>query len=496
MSSDVEEGDFGPQIDVKVPSTFNGWMALIGKTLAPAEELSPFKLGQISQLIQDVHKDTGLMLAPYFTMGQVAFLIAFVLYLTTAIVAIVLDFGAASDGCADEHWVWLFVLLSTAIPTGLGFVMGLVKTGLNILDLKKRIGWEVPAICLSFPAPVLSVVLGILGIVLWANMDSGCDGTYSSTYGLLYTVFKVQVLVMGISAIFGTLTCIAQGSIFLASLNPSDPDLDQLKADLKQAESNRDAARGAYEKGAEQIVSRLKKELAAAEKERDTLKKKVKPDPEDPDAVKLPASFSEFSEMAVKTLAPMEEISPFKLGQIQILISDIHAGAGEAVAPYFALGMVFFLMSFAAYFVLAIISLAADFAAMDCPCATESAVWLYVLLVVVIPTSLGFVLGLIRAALALADLKGRFGWEVPSVFLTLPGPLLYIGLGIWGWFLWLQMSGDCAASYQSDHGLLLTIFHLQVVIMTVAAVFGIITCVAQASVLISELTGKKAEDKE
>ena len=70
---------------------------------APAEELSPFKLGQISQLIQDVHKDTGLMLAPYFTMGQVAFLIAFVLYLTTAIVAIVLDFGAASDGCADEH---------------------------------------------------------------------------------------------------------------------------------------------------------------------------------------------------------------------------------------------------------------------------------------------------------------------------------------------------------------------------------------------------------
>ena len=166
------------------------------------------------------------------------------------------------------------------------------------------------------------------------------------------------------------------------------------------------------------------------------------------------------------------------------------------MAPYFALGMVFFLMSFAAYFVLAIISLAADFAAMDCPCATESAVWLYVLLVVVIPTSLGFVLGLIRTALALADLKGRFGWEVPSVFLTLPGPLLYIGLGIWGWFLWLQMSGDCAASYQSDHGLLLTIFHLQVVIMTVAAVFGIITCVAQASVLISELTGKKAEDKE
>ena len=45
------------------------------------------------------------------------------------------------------------------------------------------------------------------------------------------------------------------------------------------------------------------------------------------------------------------------------------SAAGEAVAPYFAIGMVFFLMLFVAYFVLAVVSIAVDFDAMDAPCA-------------------------------------------------------------------------------------------------------------------------------
>jgi len=35
------------------------------------------------------------------------------------------------------------------------------------------------------------------------------------------------------------------------------------------------------------------------------------------------------SDLMVKWLAPLEEVSPFKLGQIQILISDINKDAGE-----------------------------------------------------------------------------------------------------------------------------------------------------------------------
>jgi len=40
------------QIDV--PNTFQGWCSLISRVLAPAEELSPFKLGQIQKLIFDM----------------------------------------------------------------------------------------------------------------------------------------------------------------------------------------------------------------------------------------------------------------------------------------------------------------------------------------------------------------------------------------------------------------------------------------------------------
>ena len=43
--------------------------------------------------------------------------------------------------------------------------------------------------------------------------------------------------------------------------------------------------------------------------------------------------------------------------------------AGEAVAPYFAIGMVFFLLLFVAYFVVANVAIVVDFDAMDAPCA-------------------------------------------------------------------------------------------------------------------------------
>jgi len=487
-----EEGEFGPETEIKVPTTFQGWMALIGKTLAPAEEVSPFKLGQVQQLIGDINKDAGLFVAPVFTMGQIVFLLAFVVYLAAAIFALALDFDAFDAPCAEEHWVWLYVLLVTAIPTGLGFVMGIVKTVLLAVNLKKRIGWDIPPVFLSFPGPVSYIVLGIFGILLWANMDDGCDSFYESNHFLLYTIFHIQVIVMGVAAIFGTLTCFAQGTVFIASLNPKDPDLEKLKEALNEAESNLQTAEREYQAGAEQIVARLKKELAEAERERDDLKQQLAP--EDPDGFKMPTSFNEFSDLMVKWLSPLEEVSPFKLGQIQILISDINKEAGEWVAPYFAIGMVFFLMAFAAYFVLAIIALVLDFEAMDAACAEDSWVWLYVLLVVVIPTSLGFVMGLVKTGLNIADLKGRFGWEIPAVFLALPGPILYIVLGVLGWVLWFTMEDSCTSYYETSVFLLFVIFRIQVILMTVATVFGLITCVAQASVLIAQMSAGKEED--
>ena len=48
----------------------------------------------------------------------------------------------------------------------------------------------------------------------------------------------------------------------------------------------------------------------------------------------------------------------------------------------------------------------------------DSWVWLYVLLAVVIPTSLGFVMGVVKGALIAADLKERVGWEVSYVHIS------------------------------------------------------------------------------
>ena len=305
-----------------------------------------------------------------------------------AIVALVSDFGASGDSCAAESWVWLFVLLAIAIPTGLGFVMGLVKTGLNMANLKKHFGWEVPPMLLSFPGPILYVVLGILGILMWAQMTDGCASTYSSTYGLLFVIFKIQVIMFGVAAIFGAITTFSQTVVFINSLNPEDPDLTALKKKLDEAEGELKQAERDYVQGAEQIVAKLKKQVADAERERDDAKGQLKAESEAASSL----SFGEISSLVVKYLVispsicitfdvkplishqaaqyrdkvcdeqgPVEEISPFKLAQIQELIGQIHKETGDAIAPYFAVAIVIFLIAFCLYLALAIVALVFDF---------------------------------------------------------------------------------------------------------------------------------------
>mmetsp|Transcript_82649 Transcript_82649/g.134009 ORF Transcript_82649/g.134009 Transcript_82649/m.134009 type:complete len:512 (-) Transcript_82649:271-1806(-) len=491
-SAGASDDELGPMTQIDVPNTFQGWCSLISRVLAPAEELSPFKLGQIQKLIGDINADAGLFVAPGFVMGQIVFLIAFTIYLVVGIIALVADFGAAEDSCAADSWVWIFVLLALAIPTGLGFVMGLVKTGLNMANLKKRFGWDVPPALLSFPGPVLYVVLGVLGIMLWVNMTDACASSYAGSYFLLFIIFKIQVIMFGIAAIFGAITTFSQTVVFINNMNPEDPDLTALKKTLNEAEESLQAAERDYVSGAEQIVSKLKKQVADAERERDDAKAQLKKEEEFGEQF----SFGEMSSLIVKHLSPVEELSPFKLGQVQELIGQIHKETGDLVAPYFAVAIVFFLLLFCAYLAGAIVALVLDFAAMDAACAADSWVWLYVLLAVVIPTSLGFVMGVVKAALIAADLKERVGWEIPPVALALPGPILYIVLGVLGIVLWVTMDASCKSYYTSNAGLLFIVFKVQVVLMAIASVFGIITCVAQASVLFAQLSeGREAEEE-
>ena len=105
--------------------------------------MSPFKVGQIQKLISDINEQAGTVVAPFFIVLQVLFLLAFVGYLVVAIVALCLDWEAMGCDCAEDSWIWLYVLLALAIPTTFGFIMGLVKAGLALADLKNNVGWEI-----------------------------------------------------------------------------------------------------------------------------------------------------------------------------------------------------------------------------------------------------------------------------------------------------------------------------------------------------------------
>jgi hypothetical protein len=194
---------------------------LVVKYLSPVEEMSPFKVGQIQKLISDINEQAGTVVAPFFIVLQVLFLLAFVGYMVVAIVALCLDWEAMSCDCAADSWIWLYVLLALAIPTSFGFIMGLVKAGLALADLKKNVGWEIPDVFLALPAPVIYITLGILGIILWSGMDAECDALYSASYGMLFVVFKIQVIMLGIASIFGVITCFAQASVLIAQISGS-----------------------------------------------------------------------------------------------------------------------------------------------------------------------------------------------------------------------------------------------------------------------------------
>lgn len=193
---------------------------LIVKYLSPVEEMSPFKVGQIQKLISDINEKAGTAVAPLFIVLQVLFLLAFVGYFVVAVVALCVDWEAMSIECA-ETWVWLYVLLAVVIPTSFGFVMGGVKAGLALADLKKNVGWEIPDVLLALPGPIIYITLGILGIILWAGMSEECAAEYSSEYSMLFVVFKIQVILLGVASIFGVMTCFAQASVLIAQFRAS-----------------------------------------------------------------------------------------------------------------------------------------------------------------------------------------------------------------------------------------------------------------------------------
>jgi len=472
----------------QVPATFEGWCSFASEVLSPAEELAPLKLGAIKAVISDMNKDVGLFVAPAFVVGQVLFLLAFVGYLVTAIVALIFDSGAASDECARASWVWLFVLLAVALPLVLGLVMALVKTSLMLSKIK------VPTALFSATGPGCYVCLFVLGVLLWARMSPDCDVVYSREYFLLYLVFKVQVFVLGVAAIVGAITTWAEAVALFAEFERPEPRLPELTKNLDGRIRSSVTTRKKFVDESESVISRLKQQLQKTQRERDELEKKRDAARKARgDDFELPQTFGEFSSVVVKHLAPVEELSPFKLGQIQDLIGTINKDVGDALAPAFAVAIVFFLMGFIAYVTLGILALVLDRGAMWDSCAEDYWIWMYVLLVLAIPTALGLVMGIVKTALNAANPKQTVGFEIPAVFLALPGPALYIVLGVLGIVIWATMDDECVDWYEDNAMFLLTIFRIQVILIGVAAIIGLLTVVVQAVVLITQLSMGKDE---
>ncbi|EKX45062.1 hypothetical protein GUITHDRAFT_139332 [Guillardia theta CCMP2712] len=203
--------------EIKMPTDFNEGSAQLVEILKPVEQLSPIKFGQMHTVIKDMNKEAGDAIANYVVFVQIIFLLLFVAYFVMGVIAVCVDFAAMDAPCAAQSWVWLYVLLVVIIPTSLGFIMFAVEAVLKSIDLKKNVGWEVPSVFFSFPSPIVYIVFGILGIVLWSNMGDECDKFYSTNHGMLLTMFHIQVIVMGVAAILGVITVWSQAVQFITS---------------------------------------------------------------------------------------------------------------------------------------------------------------------------------------------------------------------------------------------------------------------------------------
>jgi len=89
-----------------------------------------------------------------------------------------------------------------------------------------------------------------------------------------------------------------------------------------------------YVSESESLIQRLTNQLIKTKEERDELEKQraaLKPPGGEEDQLPIPTTFGEFSAIVVKHLAPIEELSPFKLGQIQELIASVSKEAGAQI---------------------------------------------------------------------------------------------------------------------------------------------------------------------
>ena len=68
----------------------------------------------------------------------------------------------------------------------------------------------------------------------------------------------------------------------------------------------------------------------------------------------------------------------------------------------------------------------------------------------------------------------------------IPGCITLV-LSVWGVLLWANMTELCDTYYETHHPLLLAIFHIQVIIMSIASVFGLLACWGMTMVVVKQI---------
>jgi hypothetical protein len=122
--------------------------------------------------------------------------------------------------------------------------------------------------------------------------------------------------------------------LIVSVLDPKHPDLDTLSRRLAEQDQHLSRVDEDYVSESESLIQRLTNQLIKTKEERDELEKQraaLKPPGGEEDQFPIPTSFGEFSAIVVKHLAPIEELSPFKLGQIQELIASVSKEAGAQI---------------------------------------------------------------------------------------------------------------------------------------------------------------------
>mmetsp|Transcript_52199 Transcript_52199/g.130030 ORF Transcript_52199/g.130030 Transcript_52199/m.130030 type:complete len:199 (+) Transcript_52199:128-724(+) len=122
----------------------------------------------------------------------VCLLLAYVIW---AVMTIMDTAGAAHTPCADDSNIWMFCLVAVIVMPVAGCVINLLS----------RMADSVGIVIQMIPS-VVNLVIAVWGMLLWANMTDECMSFYDNDYGNLVLLFKINVVLLAVSAIL--LVCV------------------------------------------------------------------------------------------------------------------------------------------------------------------------------------------------------------------------------------------------------------------------------------------------